>query len=250
MLLQIDANGDVFVVEQKNVKLVEDVKKDIHKIISIRQTILRLFLNDHLKYQELFDKTIAPELYEQKNTTSVEKLTEQFEEQVETIEYKNELDLYFIDKKLESPKKLIDIFGNNENTKVKIKLSKQFNEELEKYDKIYEFIDRNKFKEVSFFEAQKDLKVKESVDSETIVEKENLEIIGKSRIIVEKLKEEKLQLMILDIDQAKDREKALENAMKDPEFALFVSEVLYIIGERDLGNLEADMKFLKKLIKK
>ena len=111
---------------------------------------------DHLKYKNLFEKTIAPELYLQKNTTSIEKLKEHLSDiQIENQIFKNEFDLFFLNKKLDTSKKITEIFGNNDNTKVKIKTSIEFNNELKNFDQIYQFIERNKFEEISFFETKK-----------------------------------------------------------------------------------------------
>jgi hypothetical protein len=170
--------------------------------------------------------------------------------EMETNSNFSKIELFFMNEKMDPTRKLSEKF-KNEKTKINIKFSPEFCDQFEHFDKIYQFVEKKKVEEISFLESNKKQKIgdHEQFQSSDVVNHENLEIIGKSRVILDKLKEEKLQLTILDIDQSKDRERALEHAMKDPEFALFVSEVLYIIGERNLENLENDMKFLKKFIK-
>jgi len=81
---------------------------------------------------------------------------------------------------------------------------------------------------------------------EYIVKKEDLQAIGRSDFLRGQLRSEKLQRIILDIDQAEDRVKALELAMERiPEFSLFISQILYVIGERDVQTLKQDRSIIE-----
>lgn len=52
-----------------------------------------------------------------------------------------------------------------------------------------------------------------------------------------KLRDERLQKVILEIDSAVNRERKLDEVMRnDPDFVEFVNEILYLMGVRELDE--------------
>ena len=59
-----------------------------------------------------------------------------------------------------------------------------------------------------------------------------------------KLRDERLQKVILEIDSAVNRERKLDEVMRnDPDFVEFVNEILYLMGVRELDEWDCTINF-------
>ncbi|EFC44542.1 predicted protein [Naegleria gruberi] len=77
------------------------------------------------------------------------------------------------------------------------------------------------------------------IPDDLAIKKEQLEYIGESSMLKNRLKNERLQKMLLEVDANYDREQVLDFFLEtEPEFLIFCEELLYIMGRRDDNDLK------------
>jgi len=85
------------------------------------------------------------------------------------------------------------------------------------------------------------------IPDDLALKKEHLDIIEQSNMLKNRLRDDRLQQMIMEVDQSHDREKVLEFFLEsEPEFLTFCEQVLYVLGRRDENDLKAIHDLMKK----
>lgn len=247
MLIRVENNKDPFFLEIdplfKNYAVKEIIKELVHK----RQQILTLYKSNPETFKQLVSKTISPKFTRQKKPCNIKFLNESTKNIQLPILNLSNFQVIMFGKPLDENKRISEKIGNPKKTIVKITFPEEFIEQLILND----FPDEDEKLENENQEPPTKKQKTESESNETVLKDEDLSHIPKSRILREKLLDQKMQLLILEIDQAKDREKALQEVLKkEPDFSVFVSEMLYLVGERSLDDLQRDLEFFGKKTKK
>lgn len=239
MLIKVDNIKDTFFIDIDPLLRNQAVREIIKEVVVRRQQILTLYKSNPEQYQDLLNKTVSLALTQQKKSCNLRNLNEITKKlELPTVNLSNFQVLMF-GKPLEDNKRISEKIGNPKTTVLRVTFP----------DEVTEQLILNDYQEpVQITEKPEPPTKKQKFErerEEEFLKEEDLSHIPKSRILKEKLLDTKFQLLILEIDQAKDREKALAEVLKkEPDFSIFLSEMLYIVGERSLEDLQRDLEHL------
>ncbi|KAL9643230.1 hypothetical protein ABK040_014687 [Willaertia magna] len=77
------------------------------------------------------------------------------------------------------------------------------------------------------------------IPDDLALKNEQLDVISKSNLLINKLKDDRLQRMILEVDSAQERDKVLDYFVEtEKDFLLFCEELLFLMGRRTNQDLE------------
>jgi hypothetical protein len=226
MIFQFQIQGDVFFLEFFPHQTIQDIFGILYKVIQIRQAVHAYCTGDSSR-QDLYDRTVHPRHTIDKHITTLDGLISLTKDHPLQLKEIDPFKVTIFGKTLEDGKKL----GDYLNMKMKKTVIKPILSEdtLKQFPIVTTDLP---IQNVRFFEERPNKKQKMEDVISGVVPDNELENIGKSLAIKEKLANPKIQHMMLDIDQSQDRVKALREAMKDPDFDILMSELMYLVGER------------------
>nr|CAG4709570.1 unnamed protein product [Naegleria fowleri] len=86
------------------------------------------------------------------------------------------------------------------------------------------------------------------IPDDLALKKEQLDYISESNRLKSRLKDERLQKMILEVDAHPEREKVLDYFLEtEPEFLTFCEEMLFVMGRRDEEDLRSVHRLAEQL---